>query len=69
LLFVFVLTWHIFERFGGESVRPEGKDTIPIFYGFYVFFAVIMVMLVETYRRVLTVGKLRALLELAKVVQ
>jgi hypothetical protein len=43
LLFVFVLTWHIFERFGGESVRPPDHDTIPIFYGAYIFFAIIMV--------------------------
>jgi hypothetical protein len=43
LLFVFVLTWHIFERFGGQSIRPPEGGTIPLIFGFYVFFAVVMV--------------------------
>ena len=42
---MFVLTWHIFETFGGESIRPPDRDTIPIFYGIYVFFAVVMVII------------------------
>ena len=42
LLFVYLLTWYIFENFGGLSLNPEKNTTIPFFYGLYIVFTVIV---------------------------
>ena len=57
---MFVLTWHIFQAFGGKAVQPEvsvqGQDStnfmaeikgnIPFFYGLYICFLVIMTLFI-----------------------
>ena len=42
LLFVYLLTWYIFENFGGISLNRNQKSSIPFFYGLYFVFAIIM---------------------------
>ena len=48
LLFVYLLTWYIFQQFGGNSISInkdlaiQGAISIPFFYGLFVAFSVIM---------------------------
>ena len=46
LLFVFILTWYIFENFGGEAIRTVGKDTIPFWHLLFIIFAVLIFIFV-----------------------
>ena len=46
LLFVFILTWFIFENFGGSAIRTEGMRTIPFWHTLFVIFAVILVIFI-----------------------
>ncbi len=50
LLFVFILTWHIFQKFGGKSVLPssadQGAKNIPFFFGLYIAFLILMTVFI-----------------------
>eukprot|EP00095_Tigriopus_kingsejongensis_P004014 snap_masked-scaffold5_size1054832-processed-gene-0.1 protein:Tk04014 transcript:snap_masked-scaffold5_size1054832-processed-gene-0.1-mRNA-1 annotation:"transient receptor potential cation channel protein painless" len=43
LLFVFILTWYIFERFGGKSLRDSEAQDIPALFILYAAFALVLV--------------------------
>ena len=49
-LFVTVLTWYVFETFGGEALRAEpegeGEGQIRFWYGFFIFFSVSMTVFI-----------------------
>ena len=48
MLFVFILTWYIFQNFGGKAITdPSSKTTsIPFFHGLYGFFALLMILFI-----------------------
>eukprot|EP00095_Tigriopus_kingsejongensis_P003021 maker-scaffold170_size291898-snap-gene-1.41 protein:Tk03021 transcript:maker-scaffold170_size291898-snap-gene-1.41-mRNA-1 annotation:"transient receptor potential cation channel protein painless" len=46
LLFVFVLTWYIFDQFGGESIRYKDSNQIPFWYGLFVLFSLMVLLLI-----------------------
>ena len=46
LLFVFILTWFIFENFGGSAIRTEGMRTIPFWHALFSTFAVILIVFI-----------------------
>ena len=41
-LFVYLLTWYIFENFGGIGLKAEKAATILFFYGLFIAFSIIM---------------------------
>ena len=43
-LFVYLLTWYIFENFGGLGLKQQdiSQNTIPFFYGLFVVFSIVM---------------------------
>lgn len=43
LLFVYILTWYIFQHFGGNSIKTEVNQSIPFFHGLYAAFSVLMI--------------------------
>jgi len=45
-LFVIILTWYVFEEFGGQSLRNESTGRIDFWFGLFVAFAVAMVVFV-----------------------
>ena len=46
MFFVMLLTWFIFQNYGGKTLKSEQTDTIPAFYGLFVVFSCIMFFLV-----------------------
>ena len=46
MFFVMLLTWYIFENYGGESLKSPETKTIPAFYALYVVFSCVMLLLV-----------------------
>jgi len=42
MFFVMILTWFIFENFGGQKLKSKENGTIPEFYGLFVLFSVAM---------------------------
>ncbi|TRY61355.1 hypothetical protein TCAL_01796 [Tigriopus californicus] len=48
LLFVFILTWFIFDQFGGKSIREVGSQSILFWYGaFILFFFVVLLFILR----------------------
>lgn len=43
LLFTYLLTWYIFQNFGGLTLNPDKTRSIPFFYGLFIFFAVLVI--------------------------
>ena len=41
-----LLTWFIFENYGGSSLKSAETKTIPAFYGLFVVFCCVMLLLV-----------------------
>ena len=41
-----LLTWFIFENYGGSSLKSLETNTIPVFYGLFVVFSCIMLLLI-----------------------
>ena len=46
LLFVYLLTWYIFENFGGVSLNKDPGSSIPFLHGFFFAFAIVMAFFV-----------------------
>ena len=46
MFFVMILTWFIFENYGGRRLKSQVTGTIPAFYGLFIVFTVMMVFLV-----------------------
>ena len=46
MFFVMLLTWFIFEKYGGNNLKSDQTETIPVFYGLFVVFSCIMFFLV-----------------------
>ena len=46
MFFVMLLTWFIFQNYGGKTLKSEQTDTITAFYGLFVAFSSIMFFLV-----------------------
>ena len=42
LLFVFVLTWYIFDQFGGQSIRHQPTNEIPFLHGLFIIFGIVV---------------------------
>ena len=47
MFFVMILTWFIFENYGGRKLKSPQTGTIPAFYGIFIVFTVMMVILVS----------------------
>ena len=45
MLFVFILTWYIFENFGGNTMKPK-SGSIPLFHGLFALFEILVVIFI-----------------------
>ena len=48
LLFVYILTWYIFEMFGGKSIKPKGSaaSAIPFFHACFGIVAILLLLFI-----------------------
>lgn len=46
LLFVFILTWFIFDQFGGKSIREDSSQNIPFWHGTFILFSIVVILFI-----------------------